>query len=66
MYIYHALINTLSAHTIHINLNMICYTHVQHSPTKTTHTQQTKHRSTLSSFKAKLKTFLFSQYFHPK
>ena len=35
MYIYHALINALSAHTIHINLNMIFYTHVKHSPTKT-------------------------------
>ena len=35
MYIYHALINTLSAHMIHINLNIIFYTHVQHSPTKT-------------------------------
>ena len=27
MYIYHALINALSAHMIHINLNMIFYTH---------------------------------------
>ena len=35
MYIYHALINTLSVHVIHINLNMIFYTHVEHSPTKT-------------------------------
>ena len=35
MYIYHALINALSAHKIHINLNMIFYTHVEHSPTKT-------------------------------
>ena len=35
VYIYHALINTLSAHMIHINLNMIFYTHVEHSPTKT-------------------------------
>ena len=34
MYIYHALINALSAHMIHINLNMIFYTHVEHSPTK--------------------------------
>ena len=34
MYIYHALINALSAHMIHINLN-IFYTHVKHSPTKT-------------------------------
>ena len=35
MYIYHALINALSAHMIHINLNMIFSTHVEHSPTKT-------------------------------
>ena len=35
MYIYHALINALSAHMIHMNLNMIFYTHVKHSPTKT-------------------------------
>ena len=35
MYIYHALINSLSAHTIHINLNTKFYTHVEHSPTKT-------------------------------
>ena len=28
MYIYHALINALSAHIIHINLNMIFYTHI--------------------------------------
>ena len=31
MYIYHALINALSAHMIHINLNIIFYTHVKHS-----------------------------------
>ena len=35
MYIYQVLINALSAHMIHINLNMIFYTHVEHSPTKT-------------------------------
>ena len=35
MYIYYALINALSAHMIHINLNMILYTYVEHSPTKT-------------------------------
>ena len=35
MYIYHALINALSTHMIHINLNMIFYTHVEHSHTKT-------------------------------
>ena len=35
MYIYHVFINVLSANMIHINLNTIFYTHVQHSPTKT-------------------------------
>ena len=35
LYIYHALINALSAHMLHINLNMIFYTHEEHSPTKT-------------------------------
>ena len=35
MYIYHALINAPSAHMIHVNLNMIFSTHVEHSPTKT-------------------------------
>ena len=31
MYIYHALINALSAHMIHFNLNMTFYTHVKQS-----------------------------------
>ena len=35
MYIYQALINALSAHMIHINLNTIFYTHIEDSPTKT-------------------------------
>ena len=35
MYIYHVLINDLSAHLIHINLNTVFYTHIEHSPTKT-------------------------------
>ena len=39
MYIYHALINALSTHMIHINLNMIFYTHVEDSSTQTTHTK---------------------------
>ena len=34
MYIYCALINALSAHMIHINLNMILYKHAEHSPVK--------------------------------
>ena len=32
---YYALVNALSARMIHINLNTIFYTHVEHSPTKT-------------------------------
>ena len=35
MYIYRALISAVSAHMIHINLNMIFCTHAEHSPTKT-------------------------------
>ena len=36
MYIYHALINALRAHIIHINLNTMFHTHVvESSPTKT-------------------------------
>jgi len=46
IYIYHALINALSAHMTHINLNMIFYTHVEHSPTKTTHTKHHTERQT--------------------
>ena len=34
IYIYHVLINALSPHIEHINLNMIFYTHVEHSPIK--------------------------------
>ena len=56
MYIYHALINALNAHMIHIiiNLNMLFYTHVEHSPTKTiyikyyTKTKQKTHYKLLS------------------
>ena len=35
MYIYHALINALSAHMIHINLQTILCTHVENRATKT-------------------------------
>ena len=34
MYTYRALINALSVHAIHINLNKIFYSHVTHSPIK--------------------------------
>ena len=37
MYIYHTLINALSAHMIHINLNMIFYTHVRAQSYKNNH-----------------------------
>ena len=39
IYIYRALIKalSLSAHIVHINLNMIFCTHIEHSPTRTTH-----------------------------
>ena len=46
MYIYHALINVLSAHMIHINLNMILYTHVEHSSTQTTYTKHHTEKQT--------------------
>ena len=46
MYIYHALINALSAHMIHINLNMIFYTHVKHSPTKTIYIKYYREKKT--------------------
>ena len=45
MYIYHALINALSAQMIHINLNMMFYTHVEHSPTKTIYIKYTAEHS---------------------
>ena len=35
MYIYHVLIDALSAHMIHINPNTIFYTEVENSPTET-------------------------------
>jgi len=35
MYIYQELINALSTHMIHINLNTIFYTQAEHSPTET-------------------------------
>ena len=64
MYIYHMLINALSALMIHINLNTMFCTHVENSPTKTfyiscymethththtnTHTQAHTHTHTLT------------------
>ena len=42
MYGYHVLINALSTHMIHIDLNMLFYTHVKHSPTKTIYIKYTE------------------------
>ena len=39
MYIYHALVNALSAHMIHMKLNMTFYTYVEQNPTKTNYIQ---------------------------
>ena len=39
MHIYHALINTLSTHIIHVNQNAIFCTYVEDSPTKTIYTR---------------------------
>ena len=56
MYIYHALINTLSAHMIHINPNMTFCTHAEHSPTKTvyikyyTTTTKNKNKRTTNTY----------------
>ena len=43
MYIYSALIDALSAHIIHIKLNVIFYTHVEHSPIKSNLHKVCKH-----------------------
>ena len=47
MYIYHALINALSAHVIYISLNVIFYSHVEHSPTKTVYIKYYAEKQTL-------------------
>ena len=46
MYIYHALINALSTHVIHINLNTIFFTLVEDSPTKTIYIRHYMHTHT--------------------
>ena len=56
MYIYHALINALSAHMIHINLNMIFYTHVEHSPTKTIYIKYYKNKKTHTNTHTRTRT----------
>ena len=58
MYIYHALIdNAPSAHMIRINLNMILYTHVEHSPTKTIYVKYyTKTKTTRNTLQTHART----------
>ena len=56
MYIYHALINALSAHMIHINLNTIFYTHVKHSPTLNLEADSIRSRAESMRKYVKLKT----------
>ena len=51
MYIYHVLINALSAHMIHINLNMIFYARVEHSPTETVYIKYYTENKHCTSFK---------------
>ena len=46
MYIYHVLINALSAHMIHINLNTIFYAHVEDNPTETIYIRRYKRART--------------------
>ena len=74
MYIYHALINALNAHMIHINLNMIFYTHVEHSPIKTlyikyyththTHTYTHTHTHTQKHYKTHTMTVAETGYWY--
>ena len=59
MCIYRALINALSIHMIHVNLNVIFYTHVEHSPTKTikvVYTQKTTKNNNNNNKKQQQKT----------
>ena len=53
MYIYHALITALSAHMIHINLNMIFYTHVEHSPSKAIYIKQQQQQQQKNALQAR-------------
>ena len=63
MDIYHALINALSAHMIHINLNMIFYTHVEHSPTKTIYIKYYKKQNALQTVVSLLQQLKLYQTF---
>ena len=54
MYIYRALIDALSAHMLHINLNTIFYTHAEHSPTNTIYTKYMGKPHTAQSYQHNL------------
>ena len=55
MYIYHALINALGAHVIHLNLTAIFYIHVERSPTKTSIIKNIKNIKCLNkNYKSKI------------
>ena len=58
MYIYHALINALSAHMIHISLNMIFYARVEHSPTETIYIKYYTEKQTLHQFQKMSNTII--------
>ena len=59
MYIYYVLINALSTHMIHINLNMILYTHVERSPTKIIYIKYYTEKQTLPGHALHTHTQLF-------
>ena len=49
-YVYHALVNTLSAPVICINISMIFYTHAEHSPTKTIYMKYYTQKQTCTTY----------------
>ena len=56
MYTYHALINALSVHLIHINLNTIFYTYAEDSPTKTVYIRHYMETHTLTHARTHART----------
>ena len=65
MYSYHALINALSVHMIHINVSTLFYTHIEHSPTKTTYIRyymETHHTHIDSCIHANRTTFKVAEW----
>ena len=54
---YHTLIDALSAHMIHINLNTIFFTHIEHSFTKKNNLHKVLYEETLRKHCEKRKVF---------